>query len=949
MTRHVAPIAGALAPLLLLALSACPKPLPPVGQAPTDRPATPASPPWQELAQPDETHLRGVRQLTFGGENAEAYWSFDGRELIYQSTRTPYACDQILRQAVDDPDRVATLVSTGKGRTTCAYFLQGDQDIVYASTHEVGPECPKPPDMSMGYVWALYDFDIYRAKRDGSGLHKLIGGPSYDAEATVCGKDGSIIFTSDRDGDLELYRMDADGKNVLRLTHTPGYDGGAFFSQDCSKIVWRASRPSGDALADYQRLLGQRLVRPSKLEIFVANADGSDARQVTYLQSASFAPYLHPSGQRILFSTNYPDPRGREFDIWAIDVDGTDLERVTYAPGFDGFPMFSPDGKRLAFASNRRDAGAAGADGKPTYRMTGGAIGETDTNVFVADWVDHPARVAAPSAADRFARVVTFLADDARDGRGVGTAGLEAATVFVEAELAAAGVEPGMGAGVGYRQSFEVTTGLTVGPTTRVVIDGEVVPATDFAPLAFSGKKAVKARPVRVGWGIVAPEAKLDDYKGVAARGKVAVVHRFTPMRPELDTASGHRRYGDLEYKAFTARQRGAAALIVIDDGETKNDEVALPSLDPRTSADAGIPALVIKRAWADKLSRAKLVEVQVELVPTRTATHNVLGVIRGKGAGSGGKRPAVVVGAHLDHLGVGKPGASLDAAGGIHNGADDNASGVAALLEVGRRLVEAKDQLDRDVWLVAFSAEEMGVLGSDYLVKHPPWTGPVLGMLNMDMVGRLRGNALTVLGGDTAPEWAGLVGPACAAARVECALSGTGFGPSDHMPFYIGGAPVLHFFTGSHLDYHKTSDDSTTINAAGGAQVAQVVGDVALALARTGAPTLSYKKVAPPAPSGDVRRAGASLGTVPSYNEDPNAPPGMVISDVVPDGAAAKAGLLGGDRIVKLGAIDIRNVGDLMFVLSTAKPGETVRVTFVRAGKQQSVDAVYGQPRSRR
>jgi Tol biopolymer transport system component len=323
------------------------------------------------LALPREVHLRDVVQLTRGqGENAEAYWSFSGDQLIFQSARDPFGCDQIFRMPADG-SAPAELVSTGKGRTTCAYFLEGDQRILYASTHLGGDACPPVPDRSQGYVWPLYDtYDIFTARPDGSDLQQLTDTPGYDAEATVCATDGSILFTSTRDGDIDLYRMDADGQKVKRLTDTRGYDGGAFFSRDCSKIVWRASRPEGEALEDYRRLLAEKLVRPSKLELWVANADGSDARQVTHLGAATFAPYFHPSGRRILFSSNYGDPRGREFDIWAIDIDGTRLERITHAPGFDGFPMFSPDGTQLVFASNR------------------GAKAEGETNVFIADWVN---------------------------------------------------------------------------------------------------------------------------------------------------------------------------------------------------------------------------------------------------------------------------------------------------------------------------------------------------------------------------------------------------------------------------------------------------------------------------------------------------------------------------------------------------------------------------------
>ena len=320
-----------------------------------------------------ETRLSDVRQLTFGAENAEAYWSPDGSELVFQSNRAPYECDQIYRMPVSDPAAL-TLVSTGQGRTTCGYFTADGERVIFSSTHAADAQCPAPPDRSQGYVWPVYDtYQIYSAAPDGGDLVALTDTDAYDAEATVCPVDGSIVFTSTRDGDLDLYRMDADGTNVRRLTDTPGYDGGAFFSRDCSRIVWRASRPSGAELEDYRALLDEGLIRPGELEIFVANGDGSEPRQVTHVGGANFAPFFYPDGRRIIFSSNHHDPAGREFDLFAVDVDGTDLERITFTPGFDGFPMFSPDGRQLAFGSNRNQ-------GQP---------GETD--VYLARWNASPA------------------------------------------------------------------------------------------------------------------------------------------------------------------------------------------------------------------------------------------------------------------------------------------------------------------------------------------------------------------------------------------------------------------------------------------------------------------------------------------------------------------------------------------------------------------------------
>jgi TolB protein len=317
-----------------------------------------------------ERHLRNIRQLTFGGENAEAYFSFDGRRIIFQSTRDGAGCDQQYTMNVDGSG--LKRVSNGEGRTTCGFFTTDGRSIVYASTHGAGPECPPRPDMSRGYVWPIYaSYEIYRANADGSNLRNITNSPGYDAEATI-GPDGRIVFTSVRDGDMEIYSMNGDGSDVRRLTNRVGPDGGPFFSKDGSKIVFRGRTLAGGPELDrYKLLLKDGLWQPTSLEIFVMNRDGSDLRQVTKASAASFAPYFHPDGKRIIFSTNITSQQGRgEFDLYLINGDGTGLERVTYAADFDGFPMWSPDGRKLVFASNRNAAKAG------------------DTNIFIADWVD---------------------------------------------------------------------------------------------------------------------------------------------------------------------------------------------------------------------------------------------------------------------------------------------------------------------------------------------------------------------------------------------------------------------------------------------------------------------------------------------------------------------------------------------------------------------------------
>lgn len=338
--------------------------------APAPAATTPAPAGPEPLLLPGERHLRNVRQLTFEGNNAEAYFSRDGRRLVFQRQEdASRGCDQQYVIGVDG--KGLRRVSNGKGRTTCGYFYDDDRRILYSSTHEHSADCPVPPDHSLGYVWPLGHFEIYSQRIDGSEPRRLTGNGAYNAEATVSPDGSRVIFTSTKDGDIDLYTMNTDGSDVRRITNRVGYDGGAFFSPDGRSIVWRAQYPETAAdTADYRRLLGQRLVRPSRLELWVAGSDGRDARRITSLGGANFAPFFHPDGKRIIFASNHETPRGRNFDLYLVGVDGTGLEKVTQSPEFDGFPMFSRDGKRIVWASNR------------------GAARSGDTNIFIADWME---------------------------------------------------------------------------------------------------------------------------------------------------------------------------------------------------------------------------------------------------------------------------------------------------------------------------------------------------------------------------------------------------------------------------------------------------------------------------------------------------------------------------------------------------------------------------------
>ncbi len=357
-------VTAAAAVLLLAAFAATG-----AAKRPAFRPVPPTAADADSLIRPGETHFAHLWQLTFGGQNAEAYWSADGTKLTFQAMIGDAKCDQ--QYVYDLATGKVTRISNGKGRTTCGYFYDHDRRVLFASTHAGGDECPPNPDMSHGYTWAIYPtYDIYTCRPDGSDLKPFIEHPGYDAEGTLSVDEKWLVFTSTRDGDVDLYKIHMDGTGLTRLTTSVGYDGGAFFSHDGRRIVWRTHRSDDTAYVNlFRRLLDQDLVRPTKMDLWVMNADGTGQKQLTDRPGASFAPYFTPDDRQIIYSSNWEDPRGRNFDLYLIDSEtGGEPVPVTRDPDFDGFPMFSPDGKRLVFCSNR-----------------GGKV-PGETNIFLAEW-----------------------------------------------------------------------------------------------------------------------------------------------------------------------------------------------------------------------------------------------------------------------------------------------------------------------------------------------------------------------------------------------------------------------------------------------------------------------------------------------------------------------------------------------------------------------------------
>lgn len=322
---------------------------------------------WSQ--EPEESHIANVQQLTFGGQNAEAYFSPDGKKLIFQSTREPFKCDQIYTMNIDGSD--VKLLSGGTGRTTCSFFFPDQERFIYASTQLGGEACPPAPDRSKGYVWPIYpSYDIFSANLDGTNLRRLTNNKGYDAEGVVSPDGKKIVFTSLRNGDLDIYLMNSDGTGVRQLTSEKGYDGGPFFSWDGKQIVYRAYHPkTSTEVSEYEALLKQSLIKPTRAEIYIMNADGSHQRQITQNGAANWAPFLHPNNQQIIFSSNLHDPERRTFSLYMVNVDGSGLTRLTSGARFDSFPMISKDGAKIVFASTRN------------------AADPTEFNIFIADWL----------------------------------------------------------------------------------------------------------------------------------------------------------------------------------------------------------------------------------------------------------------------------------------------------------------------------------------------------------------------------------------------------------------------------------------------------------------------------------------------------------------------------------------------------------------------------------
>ena len=952
------------------------------------------------FAQSEADYLTNIRQLTFEGRRAgEGYFNADGTKMIFQSERepgNPFYQIYLMDLETGDQERI----SPGMGKTTCAWVHPDGKRVLFASTHtdpqskELQSAEYKDRETSRvrKYTWD-YDehYDIWQYTMADKSLKNLTNTRGYDAEGGWSPDGKKLVFASNRsaygrelskeDAErlkidkqyfMEIYIADADGSNVKQLTNVPGYDGGPFFSADGQRICWRRFTPKGDVA-----------------EVWTMNTDGSDARPVTKLGAMSWAPYFHPSGDYLIFTTNLNG--FANFELYIVDAAGKhDPVRVTSTDGFDGLPVFTPDGRKLAWTSGR--------------------TANAQSQIFMADWDHDHARAAlgleqkaakteskkpalkAPDFALTKGEItpadmrqhVTYLASDELDGRLTGTPGEKLATQYVADVFKGIGLEAY--GDEGWFEPFEFTAGVALGSGNALVLEGakkmEFTADKEWRPLSFSQLGDVAASSiVFAGYGIETPDEatdkdgkKLDPYSSYAhleVKDKWVLVLRYLPEGMNQDRRNELTRYASLRHKALVARQKGARGLIIASGPNSKVVEQLVPMAFDASLATSGIAAISVTDALADvflksvgrtlkelqeKLDTGDLMggiectglklSAKVDIKQEKKTGRNVLGVLPARDKPDPHVAPLIIC-AHVDHLGS-KGGSSSRAKGDelnrIHHGADDNASGVAGVIEIAQWLADQKKQgrvkLTRDVIFAAWSGEEIGLLGSNHYVEslakmfrgdpNGKLTGMFAACLNMDMIGRFQ-KTLVLQGVGSSTWWPKEIEKRNAPIGLPITTQNDAHLPTDSTTFYLRGIPTLNAFTGSHADYHMPSDTAEKIDYDNAAKIAKLMGLLARGIATADS---NPEYVAMEAPKNQNTRGGmrAYLGTIPDYAQGDIK--GVKLSGVSPIGPAGKAGLKGGDIIVKLAGKDVLNIYDYTSLMGELKIGKETTITVLRESK---------------
>jgi len=945
--------------------------------------------------------VSGVRQLTFEGRRAgEGYFSRDGRQMVFQSERepgNPFFQIYLMDLETGDVERM----SPGHGKTTCAWIHPEGDKILFASTHE-DPDARKKQmeeiklresGKQRRYAWD-YDehYEIYVYEEQSGQYTNVTKTRGYDAEGSWS-PDGKLIafasnrlaYTSEMSGEdqktfehdpaymNDIYIMDGGGSNVRRLTEAPGYDGGPFFSPDGQRICWRRFRPNA-AIA----------------EIMTMNIDGSDQRQLTQLEAMSWAPFYHPSGEYLIFTTNRHG--FANFELYLIDAQGKSMPmRVTFTKGFDGLPVFTPDGKRLVWTTNRTASGQsqifmADWSHDRARKLLGidvaGAEDDLATTGAVSAAADSSQQTTAGFSPEDIVRHVDYLCRPELEGRLTGTRGERLATAYVAAYLDYLGLKPAGDNGTWF-QEFEFTSGVALGEDNRLVSgDKQYELNKDWTPTAFSKTGKADAAPVVfAGYGIVAPgddtQDEYDSFVHLDVSDKWVLVFRYMPEQISPERRQHLSRYSGLRYKAMLARDKGARGLILVSGPNSKVKSQLIRLQFDGSLAGTSVPVISITDALAQewlKQSNRRLKDLQdkldtgdpmmgfqldgvqlsasIDIRQVKRDGRNVLGRLR---SGDKPSDQVVLVGAHVDHLGKGVTSSSLardDERDGIHFGADDNASGVAAMLEIAEYLADQKSQgklkLRRDILFVAWSGEEIGLIGSSHFAKTFQKTKhhgsetlyPVIAAcLNMDMVGRLD-KKLILQGVGSSGIWRGEIERRNVPVGLPITLQDDSYLPTDASTFFMRDVPILSAFTGSHSEYHTPRDTPEKLNYEGAAKISRLMALIARSVAmRETAPDF----VAQAGPKQDARRAHlrAYLGTVPDYAESDTK--GVKLSSVAKSGPADTAGVKGGDIVVELAGKKIENIYDYTYAIEALKIGQPVKIIVQRNGDRVTLEIVPG------
>lgn len=945
--------------------------------------------------KPDEAQfLTNIRQLTYDGKRAgEGYFSDDGNALIFQSERepdNPFYQIYLLNLLTGDTHRV----SPGIGKTTCAFFRTGTDEVLYASTHhDIYAKVKQEEEIifresgkERRYSWD-YDvmMDIFSANRDGTNLKQLTDAHGYDAEGSYSPDGKYIVFCSLRDAypkselspkDLkqfevdpsyfgEIYIMNADGSNQKRLTDWDGYDGGPFFTPDGQHIVWRHFSKDG-ATAD----------------IYTMRLDGTDIRRLTDFKSMSWAPYFHPSGEYVIFASN---KLGFDnFELFLVDANGRhEPVQVTSTDGFDGLPVFSPDGNRLSWTSNRNN--------------------QNVSQLYIAMW-NHKAALEAISLAPRSRFSITpnmteneqkldtsvtdfdiqiktriqqhveFLADDSLEGRMTGSEGSKLAADYIVKNFTQLNLQPA-GEEDSFFQTFEFNAGSKVIKEETMfhlkrTIEGneehlEFKVEEDFLPFSFSNNGVVEGEVAFVGYGLSeSGEEGYNSYAGIDVKDKIVIALRYVPEAVSKERRQELIKFAGIRYKAIQARENGAKAFLTVSGPNSPNAGKVIPITFDNRSADCGIVAASISDSIANIILATigkDLKEVQsgldtenphhvgqfllpnvkikiaASLEKVKKSDRNVLAML--PPTHQSDENEYIIVGAHYDHIGYGEVGslAKGDNKTKIHNGADDNASGTAVVLKLAEMFTADRqnypDKFKRGLIFALWSGEELGLIGSTHYVNKP--TIPLestAGYINFDMVGRLRENKLILQGIGSSPVWTKYIEKRNVIVGLNLNLIKDPYMPTDVTAFYPKKVPVLSFFTGLHQNYNKPSDDPDTLNYAGLERISNlaygIVSDLISADERP-----EYLEVARnQSEQGSRANLRIYLGTIPDYATEEK---GVKLSGVRAGGPADKAGIKGGDIIVKLGGKEVTNIYDYTYALDGMKIGEPIEIVVMRDGKE--------------